>query len=154
IRGTGGMRFWQLTCFAAVFAASPLCVAVFAEMPAEQPNLAAEGGFAEEPPRFSMLPVMPATFSQRLSVLSHDEESAVGTASQKLAKSEQEDFSFRDHLDEATSKDLGGDPYDAELPPDKKPAEVVLDSLRDIPVGTPVEEIKRAADVFGLDFGF
>ena len=40
------------------------------------------------------------------------------------------------------------------MPPDKKLADIVLDSLRDIPVGTPVEEIKRAADVFGLDFGF
>src|SRR6478609_1759068 len=59
IRGTGGMRFWQLTCFAAVFAASPLCGAVFAKMPTEQPDLAAEEGFAEDPPIFSMLPVMP-----------------------------------------------------------------------------------------------
>ena len=42
----------------------------------------------------------------------------------------------------------------AELPLDKKPADIVLDSLRNIPVGTPVEEIKRAADAFGLDFSF
>ena len=106
-----------------------------------------------------MLSAMPATFSQRFSVLLQEEESVVDNASEKLAKSEQEDVSFRDHLDGATSpkphdSDLGLDPYDAELPLDKKPAEVVLDSLRDIPVGTPVEEIKRAADVFGLDFGF
>jgi Transglycosylase SLT domain len=36
----------------------------------------------------------------------------------------------------------------------RKPADIVLDSLRDIPVGTPVEEIKRAADAFGLDSSF
>jgi Transglycosylase SLT domain len=48
---------------------------------------------------------------------------------------------------------LGFDPH-AELPLDKKPAEIVLDSLRNIPVGTPVEEIKRAAEAFGLDFSF
>jgi hypothetical protein len=35
------MRFWQLTCFAAAFAASPLCVAVVAKMPTDQPDLAA-----------------------------------------------------------------------------------------------------------------
>jgi hypothetical protein len=29
-----------------------------------------------------------------------------------------------------------------------------LRSLKDIPVGTPVEEIKRASDAFGLDFNF
>ena len=41
-----------------------------------------------------------------------------------------------------------------EVPPDKKPADIVLDSLRDIPTGTPIEEIKRASDAFGLDFNF
>ena len=42
----------------------------------------------------------------------------------------------------------------SELPPAEKPAEIVLSSLKDIPVGTPVEEIKRASDAFGLDFNF
>src|SRR6516225_3777833 len=44
-------------------------------------------------------------------------------------------------------------PY-AELPPERKPADVVLDSLGDVPIGTPLEEIKRASDAFALDFGF
>jgi hypothetical protein len=42
----------------------------------------------------------------------------------------------------------------SEVPPDKKPADTVLEALKDIPVGTPVEEIKRASEVFGLDFNF
>ena len=42
----------------------------------------------------------------------------------------------------------------AELPPERKPADVVLDSLGDVPIGTPLEEIKRASDAFALDFGF
>ena len=42
----------------------------------------------------------------------------------------------------------------SEVPPAEKPAETVLKSLKDIPVGTPVEEIKRASDAFGLDFNF
>jgi hypothetical protein len=42
----------------------------------------------------------------------------------------------------------------SELPPPEKPADVVLSSLKDTPVGTPVEEIKRASDAFGLDFYF
>jgi hypothetical protein len=42
----------------------------------------------------------------------------------------------------------------SELPPAEKPADIVLSSLKDTPVGTPVEEIKRAADAFGLDFNF
>jgi hypothetical protein len=42
----------------------------------------------------------------------------------------------------------------SELPPPEKPADIVLNSLKDLPVGTPVEEIKRASDAFGLDFNF
>jgi hypothetical protein len=42
----------------------------------------------------------------------------------------------------------------SEVPPDVKPADTVLSALKDIPVGTPVEEIKRVADAFGLDFSF
>ena len=41
-----------------------------------------------------------------------------------------------------------------EIPPDKKPADTVLDTMKGIPVGTPVEEIKRASEAFGLDFVF
>jgi hypothetical protein len=42
----------------------------------------------------------------------------------------------------------------SELPPAEKPADIVLRSLKDTPVGTPIEEIKRASDAFGLDFTF
>jgi hypothetical protein len=42
----------------------------------------------------------------------------------------------------------------SELPPETKPADTVLNSLTSIPSGTPVEEIKRVADVLGLDFTF
>ena len=34
----------------------------------------------------------------------------------------------------------------SEVPPDQKPADTILATLKDIPVGTPVEEIKRASD--------
>jgi hypothetical protein len=42
----------------------------------------------------------------------------------------------------------------SELPPAEKPADIVLRSLKGTPVGTPVEEIKRASDAFGLDSNF
>jgi Transglycosylase SLT domain len=42
----------------------------------------------------------------------------------------------------------------SELPPAEKPADIVLGSFKQTPVGTPVEEIKRAADAFGLDSNF
>jgi hypothetical protein len=42
----------------------------------------------------------------------------------------------------------------SEVPPEEKPADTVLKSLKDIPLGTPIEEIRHAADAFGLDFGY
>src|SRR5215470_19473998 len=42
----------------------------------------------------------------------------------------------------------------SEDPPDRKLADTIRDSLKDVPVGTPIEEIKRASDAFGLDFNF
>src|SRR6516165_3019926 len=42
----------------------------------------------------------------------------------------------------------------SEVPPDHKPADTILATLKDIPVGTPIEEIKRASDALGIDFTF
>jgi len=42
----------------------------------------------------------------------------------------------------------------SEVPPDKKPADTILATLKDAPVGTPVEEIKHATDALGIDFNF
>jgi soluble lytic murein transglycosylase-like protein len=42
----------------------------------------------------------------------------------------------------------------AEIPPPKKPADIVLESLKGVPIGTPVQEIRLAANAFGLDFNF
>src|SRR5580704_3434090 len=38
----------------------------------------------------------------------------------------------------------------SEVPPDEKPAETIEAALRDIPVGTPLEEIKRVSDALGI----
>jgi soluble lytic murein transglycosylase-like protein len=42
----------------------------------------------------------------------------------------------------------------SEVPPERKPADTVLESLSTVPLGTPLEEIKRAADAFGVDYNF
>ncbi len=42
----------------------------------------------------------------------------------------------------------------SEVAPETKPADTVLDSLKGIPPGTPVDEIKRVSDLLGLDFTF
>jgi len=35
-----------------------------------------------------------------------------------------------------------------------KPADVILEALRDVPIGTPLEEIKLASEAFSVDFSF
>jgi hypothetical protein len=42
----------------------------------------------------------------------------------------------------------------SEIPPDEKPANTLLETMKGLPIGTPVEEIRRASDAFGLDFSF
>jgi hypothetical protein len=152
------MRFWQLTCFAAAFAASPLCATVVAKMSSDQSDWAAEEGVSEQPSSFFRISTAPATFAQRFSVLLQEDEPGVELVNVKETRFEEEDLPFRDHSAGATPANLHasylGFSSDAELPQDKKPAEIVLESLKEIPVGTPVEEIKRAADAFGLDAGF
>ena len=75
----------------------------------------------------------------------------------KKLEEAQGDFSVRDYSADANGtsdlSNLSLHPYVA-LPTAKKSAEIVLDSLRGVPIGTPLEEIKRASDVFGLDFRF
>ena len=132
IQGAGGMRFWQLACFAAAFAASSLCVTVFAKIPTDQSNLAVEVGVTEQPSSFFIPSATPTTFEERFSVLLREQNSVVDNVSKKGARLEQEDLSFRDHSAGAISPQphssySGLDP-DAELPPDKKLADIVLDS--------------------------
>src|SRR6516225_11912126 len=42
----------------------------------------------------------------------------------------------------------------SEVPSDRRPVDTVLDALKEIPMGTPVEEIERGSEVFGLDVKF
>jgi hypothetical protein len=68
-----------------------------------------------------------------------------------------QDFSQREeHPDDPAKQNFAYLTYYAysEVPPPEKPADTVLASLKDVPIGTPIEEIKRAADAFGLDFTF
>ena len=55
-----------------------------------------------------------------------------------------------------TKQDLSYLAYYAysELPPETKPADTVLNALKDIPFGTPVDEIRWVSSILGLDFTF
>jgi len=55
-----------------------------------------------------------------------------------------------------TKQDLSYLPYYAysEIPPEPKPSDTILNLLKDIPPGTPVDEIKVVSDLLGFDFTF
>jgi hypothetical protein len=107
------------------------------------------------------LAATPGGFSAHVPSLPTEDNAASDTkagsdlAATKSAKLEDE--SVRDDFREQPSRKP--DSYItyyvySELPPEKKPAVIVLESLKDVPIGSSIEEIKRAADAFGLDFSF
>ena len=86
------------------------------------------------------------------------DESSLQEKQQEKLEQDEDYFSVRDYSPNTTptTSDLS-DPYlhpYVALPPAQKPAEIVLESLKGVPTGTPLEEIKRASDIFGLDFSF
>jgi hypothetical protein len=104
-----------------------------------------------------------ATSEDALSVQTKDqtglqEDFSLREKQQARLEEDGDDFSIRDYFPDARPQRpdlsyLSYYPY-AELPPERKPADIVLDSLRDVQIGTVLEEIKRASDAFGLDFSF
>lgn len=104
-----------------------------------------------------------ATSEDALSVQTKDQtglQEVFSSREKQQARLEEDgdDFSIRDYSPDARPQRpdlsyLSYYPY-AELPPERKPAEIVLDSLRDVQIGSVLEEIKRASDAFGLDFSF
>jgi hypothetical protein len=89
---------------------------------------------------------------------SRDETPAAGPSETEQAKSEYDSSSSEDHYPAPMppKQDFSYLTYYAysEVPPDTKPADTVLDSLKAIPVGTTIDEIKRVSEAFGLDFNF
>jgi hypothetical protein len=119
---------------------------VIAASPASSEVAAASGGLSAH------VPTLP--FEKKAS----GEAEATGDLPAATSAKLEEDVPLEDHAAEQSPRKpdptyLAYYVY-SELPPERKPADIVLDSLKDVPPGTPVEEIKRAADAFGLDFSF
>lgn len=81
-------------------------------------------------------------------------------ASLDTAPPKNESTPQQDRLQAASPKpDEGKLPYlkyyvYSETPPPEKPAKIALAALGDVPLGTPVQEIERAAEAFGVDANF
>ena len=122
--------------------------------------------------RVSSVPVVIPLAALAPRELAYEDDQQLGLASMnevKVAALEESDFSIRDSsvrdggslirdtaAEPAPTQNLSYVAYYvySELPPEKRPADIVLDSLKGVPQGTVLEEIKRAADAFGLDYNF
>jgi hypothetical protein len=117
--------------------------------------------------RVSSVPVVIPLAALSPRELAYEDDQQLGLTPKgevKVAALEESDFSMRDAgsavrdavAEPAPTQNLTYVSYYvySELPPEKRPADIVLDSLKGVPQGTVIEEIKRAADAFGLDFNF
>jgi hypothetical protein len=70
------------------------------------------------------------------------------TNQSKLIRLEKFDLPTDDDLNSPTQSHLSclADYAYSEVPPDTKPADIILNSLKDIPAGAPIEEIGRASE--------
>jgi soluble lytic murein transglycosylase-like protein len=171
--GLGGMKIFQLACVIVAVTVAAIVPAMTEDAPAgAEPRAAAADGRAsaadaatpaasdtvetkahagtDEPlaPSAASAPCEPSAGCR--------EKAGDDRASEERAKDRDELFIVGDSSSDESKPDLSYLRFYAyaEIPPDRKPADTVLDSLKDVPQGTPLQEIKRAADAFGIDFSF
>ena len=163
------VRTFQVLCF--IVAAGLIAVGLVAihsnateDTLSATPNAIATANIDEQPPPSLAPSAMSDALPQRESLLSNDQKADFDAQEQKADVDSQErhEAKLEDSLQEYPSdstlrkQDFSYLAYYAyaEVLPDKKPADTVLEALKGIPVGAPVEEIKRVSDAFGLDFVF
>lgn len=177
------MKVWQTSCIVAVIASVGLCLAASNRPAATVPGVIPEAAANIAAPANMVAPALYAEASARLAAALRAESAELGSVASagsgslstgaeivdepvapKLASLGQdivqplpaERNGSKDAPKAASAQDFRYLVYYvwSELPPAEKPAEIVLRAFKDIPVGTPAEEIKRASDAFGLDFNF
>ena len=158
------MKILQVACILVAAAAAMAIAYPFLEGEpwhgTQEPALPPQGqgaAAAREPDASSEAALAPVHVVTTSSIAAPEHQQANLAAPEKdQARLQEEDApSWEDHypVPSQTTGNLSylADYVFSEVPPDKKPADVVLDSFKDIPLGTPVEEVQRASEAFGLD---
>jgi hypothetical protein len=149
--GYGGEQMKVLQIGSIIVAITITAAFPIGKNPSAEPNVAAEAEANPETPK-SLAPSVETNHSPGNESSALSEEKTI-SHSPETPHSKSENYLTDSTRDSSGLSYLSFYPY-GELPPARKPADVVLESLSSVPIGTPLEEIKRASDAFGLDFGF
>ena len=177
------MKVWQTSCIVAVIASVGIYLAAGNRPAATMPDVMPQAAASMAAPANIVTPALYAEASARLAAALRSERAELGAVTPpgfgplspeagiadepvapKLASLGQDVVQpLPPERDASSGAPKAASTQDfrhlvyyvwSELPPAEKPAEIVLRAFKDIPVGTPAEEIKRAADAFGLDVNF
>jgi hypothetical protein len=143
--GYGGEQMKVLQLGSIIVAITITAAFPIGKNPSAEPNAAAEAEANQEMPES-------LASSVETNLSSGNDSSALSDPSPETPKPK-ENYPADTMREPSDLSYLSFYPYD-EFPPARKPADVVLASLSSVPIGSPLEEIKRASDAFGLDFGF
>ena len=149
--GYGGEQMKVLQIGSIIIAITITAAFPIGKNPSAEPNVAAEAEANPETPK-SLAPSVETNHSPGNELSALSEEKTI-SHSPETSHSKSENYPTDSTRNSSGLSYLAFYPY-GELPPARKPADVVLESLSSVPIGTPLEEIKRASDAFGLDFGF
>jgi hypothetical protein len=164
--GGKGMRLLQLACMATAVAVAPWLLprehaAAPASVSSGETTIAEQATFVA--PRidhasllrdFELLAAMPRIVLQRLPATQPAPQQVAYVPDQTGALGPQATTRLANEPTQRPDLGLLADYAYSEVPPDERPADTLVNSMKDIPEGTPVEEIKRVADALGIDLNF
>ena len=139
---------WRTGILAAI-AVTAICLAITGKMLGVLPFTAAAEPDIVARPASAALSDTTGTISPPETPLPSEEKASIPDPKKDQARLEREDVAIRDFADQPTSPDPAAPKPDlkylpyyvySELPPEKKPADILLDSLKGVPMGTPIEE--------------
>jgi hypothetical protein len=175
------MKAWQLSCFVGAFVAFAAIFQIVDMRPSAATAPADhDATFSIPPHNFTVVEkstmmspnaLVEAAFAAGKILVGFEAPSGLSHGRVLAYGSDEADTAFPERQEASLQEDDSSLPVDSndpairelpylkyyvysELPPPKKPAEMALEALRNVPIGTPLEEIKRAAAVFGLDYNF
>lgn len=152
------MKTAQFACLVVSIAVGGACLAILGKTPSANPPNPAVGTAVDTEPTNSIASFPAESVFPRDELLPRQEQAALEPTPKEQTRAEEDNSTPEVQRPESATekRDFSYLAYYvySELPPDPRPADIVLESLKAISIGTPLEEIKLASAAFGLDFIF